>query len=75
MSVGETSYGLGHLVRPHKQMESPSKGLASLLALLVGALWLCLSLSTLEATQGHIDGFSSHIPCQYLQNRVASVGD
>ena len=31
--------------------------------------------STLEATQGQIDGFCSQLPYKCHQNRVASVGD
>ena len=31
--------------------------------------------STLEATQGQIDGFFSQFPCKCHPNRVASVGD
>ena len=31
--------------------------------------------STLEATQGQIDGLFSQLPYKYHQNRVASVGD
>jgi len=31
--------------------------------------------STLEATQGQIDGFFSQLPYKCHQNRVASVGD
>ena len=33
------------------------------------------ALSTLEATQGQIDGSLSQLPYQCHQNRVASVGD
>ena len=32
-------------------------------------------ISTLEATQGQIDGFFSQLPCKCHQNRVASVED
>ena len=31
--------------------------------------------STLEATQGEMDGFFSQLPYKCHQNRVASVGD
>jgi len=31
--------------------------------------------TTLEATQGQIDGFFSQLPYKYHQNWVASVGD
>ena len=32
-------------------------------------------VTTLEATQGHIDGFFSQLPYKCHQNRVASLGD
>ena len=33
------------------------------------------TLSTLEKTQGQIDGFFSQLPCKCHQNQVAFVGD
>jgi len=35
----------------------------------------CVSETSLEATQGQIDGFFSQLPYKCHQNRVASVGD
>jgi len=33
------------------------------------------ALSTLETTQGQIDGFISQLPYKYHQNRMVYVGD